>query len=130
MTKPIVIAITGGRDYTPTETQLEEFVVMVSNVDNDLAATFNIVHGAARGVDTTVAQWCFRFTRFLITTPCPIDTTLDGTDRRYMGFNRNERMLSTYKPVALVAFPGGYGTEDCIRRAKRKGIKVYYVGRV
>jgi hypothetical protein len=37
-------------------------------------------------------------------------------------------MLDEYKPEAVVAFPGGRGTEDMIRRAETAGVPVMRFG--
>jgi hypothetical protein len=39
------------------------------------------------------------------------------------GILRNEEMMK--EADALIVFPGGRGTEDIIKRARQKGIKVY-----
>jgi hypothetical protein len=39
------------------------------------------------------------------------------------GILRNEEMIK--EADALIVFPGGRGTEDIIKRARQKGIKVY-----
>jgi hypothetical protein len=40
---------------------------------------------------------------------------------------RNQRMLDEGKPDLVVAFPGGRGTTDMIRRAERAGVPVRQV---
>jgi hypothetical protein len=42
------------------------------------------------------------------------------------GPERNQRIISASE--CLVAFPGGRGTADCVRRAEAKGIAVIYRG--
>jgi SLOG family YspA-like protein len=37
---------------------------------------------------------------------------------------RNQHMLDRYKPQLVVAFPGGAGTADMVRRAKAAGVEV------
>ena len=37
---------------------------------------------------------------------------------------RNQQMLDEGKPDLVIAYPGGNGTEDMIRRAKKAGVKV------
>lgn len=37
---------------------------------------------------------------------------------------RNQRMLDEGKPDLVLAFPGGRGTADMVRRAKRAGVEV------
>ena len=42
---------------------------------------------------------------------------------------RNQQMLDEGKPDLVVAFPGGVGTADMIRRSKKAGIEVIEVGK-
>jgi hypothetical protein len=46
---------------------------------------------------------------------------------RAAGPIRNQRMLDEGKPDLVVAFPGGRGTADMIRRAERAGVPVQQV---
>lgn len=46
---------------------------------------------------------------------------------RAAGPIRNQLMLDEGKPKRVVAFPGGRGTADMVRRAKRAGIEVQEV---
>ena len=41
---------------------------------------------------------------------------------------RNQQMLDEGKPDLVVAFPGGKGTADMVRRAENAGVKVIKVG--
>jgi len=121
---PVVIGITGGRDYRPTEDELRAFISIAKSLNAN-----TIRHVAARGVDTTASEYA-KDHGFALD-PVPIDINIDGPSWHYAGNNRNGRMVNKEPhPVGWVAFPGGTGTEDCIRRAIRKGIKVYYVGRI
>ena len=40
------------------------------------------------------------------------------------GFVRNQRMIDEGKPDLCVAFPGGDGTADMVKRARAAGIEV------
>ena len=46
---------------------------------------------------------------------------------RAAGPLRNARMLADFQPDAVVAFPGGRGTADMVRRARAAGVPVYEV---
>ena len=41
------------------------------------------------------------------------------------GPERNRRMLDTFKPDGVIAFPGGRGTADCCRAADERAIPVW-----
>jgi hypothetical protein len=43
------------------------------------------------------------------------------------GPRRNTKMLDDFKPDLVIAFPGGNGTADCVRKARRAGIKLMTV---
>lgn len=43
------------------------------------------------------------------------------------GPKRNQKMLDEGKPDLVIAFPGGRGTADMVRRAEKAGIKVIKV---
>lgn len=46
------------------------------------------------------------------------------THGRAAGPIRNQRMIDEWKPTLVIAFAGGRGTADMIRRAKAAGIEV------
>jgi hypothetical protein len=54
----------------------------------------------------------------------PADWKREG---RAAGPIRNQRMIDEGKPDLVVAFPGGRGTADMIRRARERGIEVIEV---
>lgn len=83
---------------------------------NNLPAV-TIISGGARGVgsvaiDWVVMNWC-QLVEF------PADWAA--------GPIRNQRMLNEGKPDLVVAFPGGRGTEDMKKLARRAGIEVLEV---
>lgn len=124
--KVLTIAVTGGRDHYPTIDELHELCAIIKSIRQSLGyPATRFVHGTARGVDTLVSEWAK--TQGFTVKPYPIDNAIDGPWPA-AGCRRNERMLNDARPDALVAFPGGTGTADCTKRAKKKGIPVYYVG--
>ena len=42
---------------------------------------------------------------------------------------RNQRMLDEGKPDLVVAFPGGGGTKDMVRRSVKAGVPIHEVNR-
>lgn len=77
-----------------------------------------VVHGAARGADTLADEWGKRMA--LTVERVPADWNKHG---KSAGPIRNAEMLS-YDPHFVVAFPGGRGTADMVRRARAAGIDV------
>lgn len=46
------------------------------------------------------------------------------THGKRAGSIRNQKMIDDYHPQLVVAFPGGAGTADMVRRARAAGIEV------
>lgn len=117
MTEPKRTAvITGGRDYTPTEAELQECA--------DILRDFDVVlHGDCRGVDRTAAEYLQKWGWEVIA--CPADWEKHG---KSAGPIRNREMLSRRGVRLLVAFKGGAGTWNCIRTAKALGRDVHIIG--
>jgi hypothetical protein len=49
------------------------------------------------------------------------------THGRAAGPIRNQRMLDVGKPDFVIAFPGGHGTANMVRKAKAAGVQVLEV---
>ncbi len=82
-----------------------------------------IIHGACRtGADELADRWAVR--HYVQIHEFPADWEAHG---RAAGPIRNQRMIDEGKPDLVVAFPGGRGTADMVRRAKAAGIKVVEV---
>jgi YspA, cpYpsA-related SLOG family len=81
-----------------------------------------IIEGGASGADMLGRQWAH-------SAAVPIETFYADWDMYGPGAGpmRNARMLAEGKPDIVLAFPGGPGTADMVRRAKAAGI---YVERV
>lgn len=115
MRNPGVIIVCGGRDYTD---RAAVFAALDrAHAKRPLVA---VVHGAATGADALADEWAKArgVTRF----PCPADWKLDG---RAAGPKRNQFMLDCFQPFGVVAFPGGAGTADLVRRARAAGVPVW-----
>lgn len=78
-----------------------------------------VISGAARGADTLAAEWAD--TRGISVLPFPADWDGHG---RGAGPIRNAQMLREGKPDVVIAFPGGRGTADMVRRAEKAGVPV------
>jgi hypothetical protein len=78
-----------------------------------------IVHGAAVGADQMAGSWAR--SRGVAEAAFPADW---GRDGRAAGPIRNQRMLDEGRPDLVVAFPGGRGTADMVRRARAAGVAV------
>lgn len=108
------VLVCGGRDYDDAERLNEIF---------DASHSFNpiscLIHGAARGADQLAADWAL--SRDVLCLAYPADWAREG---RAAGPIRNQKMIEFGKPDVVVAFPGGRGTADMIRRAEAARIPV------
>lgn len=78
-----------------------------------------VAHGAYAGVDKLAGKWARE--RGIDEAPYPADWEAFGAAA---GPIRNRAMLESERPDALIAFPGGAGTTDCISKARRMGIAI------
>ena len=109
------ILVCGGRNYADREAVFRALDEVC--IDNpDCAVT--VIQGGADGADALAREWCNA--RAIPCLNVPADWKAHG---RAAGPLRNQRML-TYKPHLVIAFPGGRGTADMVRRAEIAGIEV------
>lgn len=81
-----------------------------------------VVHGCASGADHEAEVW--GVTRELHVLRFPPEWDMHG---KSAGPIRNRQMLEVGRPDLVVAFPGGRGTADMVRRARAAGIEVIEV---
>jgi hypothetical protein len=81
-----------------------------------------LVHGAARGVDITVAKMVERNLPHVKATAFPYPSEHGKAG----GPIRNSEMVAYAKgkPAFCVAFPGGRGTNDMVAKVQRAGIEL------
>lgn len=79
------------------------------------------VTGPYRGADYWAHQWALA--RGKPTIRVHAEWQAKG---RAAGPIRNQLMLDEHTPDALVAFPGGRGTADMVRRATAAGLKMWF----
>ena len=101
--------IAGGRDYELTAEDCARLTELEIS---------EVVCGCARGADTGGRTWAE--TLGIPVALFPADWPRLGAAA---GPIRNQRMADYAD--ALVAFPGGHGTADMVRRAKAKGLVVH-----
>jgi hypothetical protein len=82
-----------------------------------------LVHGAASGADAMAGRWAGA--NGVSVTTFPADWNRYG---RSAGPRRNQAMVDS-EPDLVVAFPGGRGTADMVRRAEAAGIRVLKITR-
>lgn len=111
---PIRVLVCGGRDYNDCH--------RVWTVLGDLHAVTpiaEIIHGGAPGADMWARTW--GHSANLPVFEYAADWRRHG---RAAGPIRNQQMIDEGKPNLVVAFPGGRGTADMVKRARAAGIEV------
>lgn len=111
------VLVCGGRDFADQN--------LFDGVMGDVvrrARVGRIIQGGAAGADAMARDWCvkwkYTYEHF------PADWKTHG---RAAGPIRNQQMIDEGKPDLVVAFPGGRGTADMVRRARAAGIEVWEI---
>jgi YspA, cpYpsA-related SLOG family len=111
------IIVCGGRDYQNRTVLFEALDELHTQEGIDL-----LIHGNARGADQLADRWATE-------RGIPVHSySPDWSLGRKAGPLRNQRMIDDSKPDGVVAFCGGRGTDDMIRRAWKAGLKVWQRG--
>ncbi len=123
------VLVCGGRTLgcvhrNPTAADLERAYAEQRMMDGTLIGAFNegmrvLIHGDARGAD----RWCAVRGKDIGCSILAFPAAWD-VHGRAAGAIRNARMLAEGKPDLVLAFPGGRGTADMVRRAERAGVPV------
>jgi hypothetical protein len=107
--------VTGGREFNNRArlfTKLDDILICLGGIEA-------LIHGNARGTDTLAKLWAKD--RGVACKPYPADWDRYG---KVAGPIRNQRMIDEGKPDLCVAFPGGTGTADMVRRCRDHEIPV------
>jgi hypothetical protein len=119
------VLVCGGRDCRD-----EDFVFSRLNAVDSVYGISFVIEGGQRtrdpktgkfigGVDLFASKWAR--TRARSTDRFDANWRAHGSAAGPM---RNQRMINEGKPDLVVAFPGGRGTADMVRRAKAAGVEV------
>lgn len=108
------VLVCGGRDF-------DNVAFIWTHLDRLHAETpiTALMQGGARGADTIARNWA-RSKAGIQRYVCKAEWAKYGNAA---GIFRNARMLE-WKPDLVVAFPGGRGTADMVRRALAAGVPV------
>jgi hypothetical protein len=99
------IVVTGGRDF--------DDYAKVSGALGVFSGSIELAHGCARGADSL----CERYARSRGWTVRRFPADWNRLGKR-AGVVRNQQMIDEFRPDVAVAFPGGRGTADMVRRLK------------
>lgn len=115
--KPLRVLVCGGRDYTNYAAVARALDAVRAESPIDC-----IIHGNARGADTCAANWAYG--RRDLGVRCFAVPAQWAKYGKRAGPIRNQQMLGMGVDL-VVAFPGGDGTRDMVRRARAAGVKVH-----
>lgn len=113
------ILVCGGRDYSDHE---EVANVLDGYCYSVPAMSVAIIHGGARGADSLAGRYAQENGICEIVVKANWDV-----HGKSAGPIRNQWMLDYCNPNIVVAFPGGAGTADMVRRARKAGVEVLEV---
>jgi hypothetical protein len=108
------VLVCGGRDYADRDHIWNTLCAIDAECRIEV-----VIHGCATGVDSEGMIWAQ--TTGKKHAPFKADWRNYGPGAGPM---RNQRMLDEGKPDLVIAFPGGRGTADMVRRAKAAGVEV------
>lgn len=120
------VLVCGGRDYgykLVDNKKVRDIKIINFAIDTikSFEPTF-LIHGGTRGGDEMAI---FAAECLVVPIKCfPANWDYHG---RAAGPIRNQQMLDEGKPDLVVAFPGGTGTADMVRRARKAGVEVVEV---
>jgi hypothetical protein len=117
MSEGLRIIVCGGRDYADRQ-KLNE-VMEALHAERPIK---HLWHGNARGADSLADWWGHKHAAVSVH---PVSAEWSKYGRR-AGPMRNQKMLGNNIDL-VVAFPGGRGTADMIKRAEDAGVEVLHV---
>lgn len=108
------VLVCGGRDYNDIDRVCQVLEKLHSEAGIDA-----IIEGGANGADKLAKHWA---SHQLV----PVETFWADWENQgsFAGPARNQRMLDEGRPDLVLAFPGGKGTADMCRKARRAGVEV------
>lgn len=115
------VLVCGGRNYGETDTdQMAEIYFAIRDI-HESTPIDALIHGDSRGADRCAGRLAKELGIKVV--PVPADWRTHG---KAAGPIRNQRMIDDFKPDLVLAFPGGDGRADMVKRAKTAGIEVRF----
>lgn len=109
------VLVCGGRNYANKELLFKQLDIHKDNITC-------IISGCAKGADTLAIEWAK--SNNILCLEYPADWNKYG---KKAGPIRNQQMIEEAFPNLVIAFPGGTGTNDMIKRARSNKIDVIQV---
>jgi hypothetical protein len=109
-----IAIVCGGRDYTDAD----RIKQVMQDAHLRLGVSIFVQGGCPTGADYLAKQWCAG-----TSIHCAQVDAKWKTEGKSAGPKRNSAML-LFKPDYVIAFPGGTGTADMVRKAKAAGVTV------
>jgi hypothetical protein len=117
------VLVCGGRDFDGRDLVFKTLDEMLIPPGEMLPPAATIIHGASpSGADRWADEWAV--VNWTGLAEYPADWSAHG---KAAGPIRNQRMIDEGRPDVVVAFPGGRGTADMVRRARAAGVRVVVV---
>lgn len=113
------VLVCGGRDFNDRRAVFATLDKVCGVDPGQLPPAVTIIHGAASGADALADEWAG--VNWVNVEAYPAQWRDHG---RAAGPIRNQKMIDEGRPDLVVAFPGGRGTADMVRRAKSAGLAV------
>ena len=111
------VLVCGGRNFND-RARVYATLDFLAKEASDVGDTIDtVINGGAAGTDFIAQQWANA--RGVKSVQYRADWSEHG---RAAGPIRNQRMLDEGKPDMVIAFPGGRGTADMVRRARAAGV--------
>ena len=116
------VLVCGGRDYRRRQ-DVDGFLGCALEGCRFGGGRLTVIEGGAPGADRFAREWAEA-------NGVDVETfEADWSRGKRAGPERNARMLAEGKPDLVIAFPGGRGTADMVRRARAAGVEVVEVPR-
>lgn len=114
MGEPFRVVVCGGRDYS----DLCAIYTTLTALWREHGALV-VIQGGATGADSLARAWAAENA-----VECITEAADWKTHGKAAGPLRNQSMLTKHKPDAVLAFPGGRGTTDMVKRARGAGVRI------
>lgn len=113
------VLVCGGRDYADRAKVFDELEIL-----NAFNMSLCVISGGASGADALAEEWAREKIRKREGVSFHGFKAAWSKHGKAAGPIRNQEMLDKGKPDLVLAFPGGAGTADMIRRAEAANVPV------